>query len=160
MRGLRARWLDSMDHDEIREQLKGEAASTFAYVNPEFGCPLRTQISGAYSSVEMNTAQAWSGTMRALSALSLRKPKIHTNLNASEGKGGLCQPCYNDALRPADRFHSFHSIASLGIHVNRAHSSATTPLSPLYCPYVECKTTLEQGKLQKDHLATVHNLNL
>ena len=30
LRDLRARWFDSVDHDEIKQQLKGEAASTFA----------------------------------------------------------------------------------------------------------------------------------
>ena len=30
LKDLRARWFDSMDHDEIKQQLKGEAASTFA----------------------------------------------------------------------------------------------------------------------------------
>ena len=54
LRDLRARWFDSVDHNEVK-QLKGEAASTFAYVKPEFGCPLRTQISGALSSVEVMT---------------------------------------------------------------------------------------------------------
>ena len=79
LRDLRARWFDIVDHDEIRGQLKGEAASTFEYVKPEFGCPLRTQISGAFSSVEMITAQAWLDTVHAPPALSLQKPKIHTN---------------------------------------------------------------------------------
>ena len=96
--------------DVIRE-LNGEANSTFAYIKPEFGCPLGTQISGAFSSVEM-TAQAWSNNVRALSALSLRKPKIQTN----ESKRGesLC-PCYcnGNTLQPTDRFHSFHSIGIL-----------------------------------------------
>ena len=56
---LRARWFDNVDHNEIRGQLKGEATSTFAYVNPGFGCPLlKSQISGAFSSVGMITAQA------------------------------------------------------------------------------------------------------
>ena len=30
LRDLRARWVDSVDHDEIKQQLKGEAASAFA----------------------------------------------------------------------------------------------------------------------------------
>ena len=73
----------------------------------------------------------------------------------------LCSLCYNyDALRPADSFHSFHSIGALRGHVNRAHSSATTTLSPVYCPYAECETMPEQGEHLGDHLATVHSLNL
>ena len=159
LRDLRAEWFDSADHDEIKQQLKGEAASTFEYVKPEFGCPLRTQISGAFSSTDMMASQAWSDTVCALSALSSRKPKIHTN--ASQGKGGLCPFCYNDgALRPVDRSHLFHSIGTLKRHVSRAHSSATTSLSPVYCPYVGCKIRLEQGQLLKNHLATVHSLDL
>ena len=41
LKDLRSGWFDSVDHDEIK-QLKGETASTFAYVKPEFGCLLRT----------------------------------------------------------------------------------------------------------------------
>ena len=91
-----------MDHNEIKQQLKGEAASTFAYVNPEFGCPLRTQISGAFSSVEMMTAKVWADTVRALSALSLRKPRIHTSRSKreeeaeGEAEGDLCPLCFHD----------------------------------------------------------------
>ena len=159
LRDLRAGWFDSVDHDEIGRQLKGKAASKFEYVKPEFGCPLRAQISGGFSSTDMMTAQAWSGTVRVLSTLSLRKPRIHTN--ASQGKGGLCPFCYNDgALRPVDRFHLFHSIGTLKRRVSRAHSSATTSLSPVYCPYVGCKIRLKQGQLLKIHLSTFHSLDL
>ena len=42
LKNLRAKWFDSVDHDEIKQRLKGEAASAFAYVKPEFGSPLRT----------------------------------------------------------------------------------------------------------------------
>ena len=129
------------------------------HVKPGFGCSLRTRISAAFSSVDVMTAQAWSDTVRALSALSLRKPKIHTNV--SEGEENLCPFCYNDdALQSADRFHSFYSIGVLRRHINKARSPATTSLSPVNCPYVECKTMLEQAKYLKSHLATVHSLSL
>ena len=165
LKDLRARWFDSVDHDEIKQQLKGEAASTFAYVKPEFGCPLRTQISGTFSSVEMMTPKAcqWSDAVRALSALSSRKPKIHTSGSEGEGEeeGDLCPFClHDDALRPADRFHPFHSIGTLRRHVSRAHSSTMTSLSPVPCPYVGCEYMLGQGGSLKNHLATVHSLNL
>ena len=45
---LRAKLFENADHGEIRRQLKGAPASTFAYPKPEFGCPLRSQISDAF----------------------------------------------------------------------------------------------------------------
>ena len=103
--------------------------------------------------------QAWSDTVHTLSALSLRKPKIHRN--ASEGGGNLCPFYYkDDAVLSADRFHSFHSIGTLSGRVNNAHTSATPSLSPADCSYVECEIMLEQGEHLKNHLATVHSLNL
>ena len=163
LKNLRAKWFDSVDHDEIKQQLKGEAASAFTYVKPEFGCPLRTQISGTFSSMEMMTAKVWSDTVCALSALSLRKPRIH--ISGSEGKGegegDLCPFCvHDDTLRLTDRSHPFHSIGTLRRHVSRVHSSAMTSLSPVPCPYVRCESMLGQGGSLKNHLATVHSLNL
>ena len=163
LRDLRARWFDSVDHDEIKQQLKGEAASKFAYIKPEFGCPLRIQISDAFSSVEIMTAKAWSDTVRALSALSLRKPRIHTSGSEGEGEGegDLCPFCvHDDTLRPTDKFHQLHSIGTLRKHVSRAHSSAVTSLSPVPCPYFGCESMLGQGGSLKNHLATVHSLDL
>ena len=82
------------------------------------------------------TAKVWSDTVRALSALSLRKPRIH--ISGSEGKGegegGLCPFCvHDDTLRLADRFHPFHSIGTLRRHVSRAHSSAMASLPLSIC---------------------------
>ena len=62
---LRARWFENADHDKIKRQLNG----TFTYRKPEFGCPLRSQISGAFTSVGAMTPNKWSETVRALSAL-------------------------------------------------------------------------------------------
>ncbi|KAF8244896.1 hypothetical protein K440DRAFT_646768 [Wilcoxina mikolae CBS 423.85] len=44
----RARWFDAVDHNEIRQQLGGHAASEFTYVKPEFHCPLRSLVSDFY----------------------------------------------------------------------------------------------------------------
>ena len=69
LKGSRARWFESADHDEIKRQLNGEDASTFTYRKPGFGCPLRSQISDAFSSVEAMMPNKWSKTVRALSVL-------------------------------------------------------------------------------------------
>ena len=90
-------------------------------------------------------AKAWLDTVRALSALSLRKTQDpHKRERRGGGRGGdLCPFCFHDdALRPADRFHSFHSIGTLRRHVSRAHSSTMTSLSPVPCPYVGCESML------------------
>jgi hypothetical protein len=159
LKDFRAEWFENVDHDEIKQQLRGEAPSTFTYVKPEFDCPVRSHIAKVFGSEEIMEAPTWSDTVRALSALCLQKPKIHSK--ASDGGGNMCPFCYgDDTLRPVDRFHSFHSIGTLRMHATRVHSSTTTSLSSVKCPYVECETTLEQGEHLKSHLATIHNLNL
>ena len=112
LRNPKARWLDSVDHDEIKQQLKGETVSTLAYVKPELGCSLRTRTSGAFPRLRI-AAQTWSDTVCALSGHSLRKPRLH--INTSTRDEYPCPPCFNDdALRPVDRFHSFHSTGPSG----------------------------------------------
>ena len=84
LRDLRARWFDNVDHD-IKQQLKGQVASTFAYFIPELGCPPRTRTSCTSLSVETATAQPWSDTVRALSAPVCKNPRS-TQMRASEGR--------------------------------------------------------------------------
>ena len=147
------------DHDEIKRQLNGEDASMFTYRNPEFGCPLRSQISDAFSSVEAMTPNKWSETVRALSTLCAQKPRIHTK--ATEGGENLCLFCYNDdKLSPADRFHSFFSLTTLRIHVSKRHLPITTSPESVNCPYPACAHTLCHDEHLKNHLATVHGLEL
>ena len=73
----RAKWFESADHDEIKRQLNGEAASTFTYRKPEFGCPLRSQISDAFSSVEAMAPNKWSETVHALCPLNAKSAHSH-----------------------------------------------------------------------------------
>ena len=151
--------VENADHDEIKRQLNGKDASTFTYENPEFGCPLRSQISDAFSSVEAMTPSKWSETVRALSALCTQKLRIHTK--ATEGEENLCLFCYNDdKLLLADRFHSFFSLSTLRIHIKRRHLPITTSPEPVDCPYPACAPTLRHGDYLKDHLAEVHDLKL
>ena len=159
LRDVGTDWFEAVDHDEIKQQLRGEAASTFAFIKPEFDCQARKTIAEVFSSEKLVEASAWSDTVRALSALCLQGPKIHAGFG--EGGGGLCPFCFGyDTLRPTEKSHSFHSIGTLRRHINRVHSSATTSPGPISCPYVECKTMMEQCEHLKNHLATVHGLNL
>ena len=120
LKGSRATWFENADHDEIKRQLNGEDASTFTYRKLEFGCPLRSQISDAFSSVEAMTPNKWSETVRALSVLCTQKPRIHTK--ATESEENLCLFCYSDdKLSPADRFHSFYSLRTLRAHINKKY---------------------------------------
>ena len=41
LRDVRTDWFEVVDHDEIKQQLRGEAASTFAFIKPEFDCQVR-----------------------------------------------------------------------------------------------------------------------
>ena len=147
------------NNDETKQQLEGEAASTLAYVNPEFGCSLGTRISGALPPAGMMTAQAWSDTVCALSASACENPRS-TQMRARGRK--TCAPSATVMVLYSLRTGWFYSI-QLGLsggHVNKAHSSATTSLSHVNCPYVECETMLGQGEYLKNHLGTVHSLNL
>ena len=158
LKDSRAKWFENADHDEIKRQLNCEDASAFTYEKPEFGCPLRPQVSDEFSSVEAVTPSKWSETVRALSALCIQKPRIHTK--ATEGEENLCLLCYNnDKLSPADRSRSFFSPATLGIHVGRRHLPITSP-EPVDCPYPACAPTLRHGDHLKSHLAEVHDLKL
>ena len=47
LKGVSADWFEAVDHDEIKQQLRGEAASTFAFIKPEFDCPVRKAIAKA-----------------------------------------------------------------------------------------------------------------
>ena len=41
LKDVRAKWLENVDHEEIKQQMRGEAPSTFACVKPQLGCPRR-----------------------------------------------------------------------------------------------------------------------
>ena len=92
LKDVRTGWFEAVDHDEIKQQLRGDAASTFAFIKPEFDCPVRKAIAEAFSSEKLVEASAWSDTVRALSALCLQGPKIHTKLR--EGEENLCPFCF------------------------------------------------------------------
>ena len=160
LKDVRNDWFEAVDHDEIKQQLRSEAASTFAFSKPEFDCLVRKAIAEVFSSEKLVEASAWSDTVRALSTLCLQRPKIHTTLREEEEN--LCPFCFGDGtLQPADRFHSFHSIGTPRRHINRVHSSATTSPGPINCPYVVvCETMMEQCEHLKSRLVTVHGLNL
>ena len=91
------------ENQSTTRELNGLRTPT--YEKTELGCPPRSQISDAFSSVEAMVSNKWSEIVRALSACT-QKPRIHTK--ATEGKEYLCLYCYNDdKLSLADRFHSF-----------------------------------------------------
>ena len=124
LKDLRAKFFDDTDQDEIQRQLGGQDASTFKYAKPEFHCPIRSQISEAFSSVEAMTLDRWSETVCALSALCAKQPRIHAKM--AMGGENLCSFCFNDdKLSPADRFHSFFSSGTLKTHINKRHSPTT-----------------------------------
>ena len=141
-----------MDHDEIKQQTRGEAPSTFTYVKPRLDCPRSSFIAGVFCFEEVGDCAC---AVRSLFA----KPKIHRK--ASDGEKDLCPFCYDDdSLRPADRLHSFHSDGTLRTHIQRMHSVITGSPGPVRCPYAECGTTLECGEHLLNHLATAHDLKL
>ena len=44
LKDFRTDWFEVVDHDEIKQQLRGEAASTFVFIKPEFDCQVREAI--------------------------------------------------------------------------------------------------------------------
>ena len=141
----------------FRQQLKGTPAATFTYPKPKFGCPLRSQISDAFSPVGM-TPNKWSETVRALTTLCAQKPRIHTK--ATEGKNP-CFFCYiDDELSPADRLYQLYSLGTLRAHINNKHLPITTSLRPVNCPYPACASALLHGEHLKNRFAVVHDLKL
>ena len=89
LKDSRAKFFENADHDEIGHQLRGGDASTFTHAKPEFHCPMRFQISDAFSSVDAMMPDKWLETVHALSAICTQKPRIHTK--ASKGEKSLCQ---------------------------------------------------------------------
>ena len=55
----------NVDHNEIKQQMRGEAPSTLTYVKPQLDCPRRSFIAGVFWFEEVGT---WSETVHALSA--------------------------------------------------------------------------------------------
>ena len=44
LKDVRTDWFEAVDHDEIKQQLRGEAVSTFTFIKPEFDCPVKKTI--------------------------------------------------------------------------------------------------------------------
>ena len=44
LKDVRADWFEAVDHGEIKQQLRGDAPSTFTFIKPEFDCPVRKAI--------------------------------------------------------------------------------------------------------------------
>ncbi|KAF8534000.1 hypothetical protein BDD12DRAFT_897299 [Trichophaea hybrida] len=154
---LRATWFENVDHEEIKQQLKGQAPSTFTYVKVEFDCPLRSVIA-AYHSGSKDSVHTWADVVRALASLCSQKSPLHSKLTLGENQ---CPVCFNDdTLRLSDRLHSFHATGTLRTHIHRKHSDLIMSVGPVNCPYASCEFVLECGEHLKNHIATVHNLNL
>ena len=82
LKGIRTNWFEAVDYNEIKQQPRGEAASMFTFIKPEFDCQVRKAIAKVFSSEKLPVVEAstWSGTVRALSALCLQGPRIYTKL--------------------------------------------------------------------------------
>ena len=125
MKDAKTKWFENVHHDEIKQQMRGEAPSTLTYVKPELDCPRRSSIAGVFCFEEKGTL---SETVHALSALCLYT-------KASEREENLGPFCYGgDSLRPVDRLHSLLSDEILRTHIQSMHSFTMEFPGPVRCP--------------------------
>ena len=53
LKDVRTDWLEALDLGEIKQQVRGEAASTFAFIKLEFNCPVRKAIAEVFGGIRM-----------------------------------------------------------------------------------------------------------
>ena len=97
----------------------------------------------------------WSETVCAPPALCAQQPRTYTKVTM--GKENPCLFFHSDdnlKLLPADRFHSFFSLGTLRIHINKRHLPITASREPVNCPYPACAPTLHHAA----HLGTTWQL--
>ena len=76
LKDVRAKWFENVDHDQIKQQMRGEVPPKFTYAKPQLDYPRRSSVARVFC-FEDPEVGTWPETVHALSALCLQKPKTH-----------------------------------------------------------------------------------